>query len=90
VGAASPGRLFVAITPNDAEKARGANPKRRKLWGLVHPNLLHCEFCLVRFAVPARLVASLRLDMQAASIRAVECDTRLSLIGAELQFTARL
>lgn len=84
------GGLFVAITPNGAEEARRTNPEWRKLWGLVHPNLIDDEFYLARFSAPARLVASLPLDPHALSDWAAGGDTRLSLSGGELLFAARL
>lgn len=86
-----PGGLFVAITPNGSEAARKANPNWRKLWGLVHPNLLDDEFYLTRFQAGNRLVGSLPLNEQsvAAWVNAGG-DRCLPLSGSELLFAARL
>lgn len=84
-----PGGLFVAITPNGASEARAANPNWRKLWGLVHPNLIDDEYYLRRFPAGARLVASLPVEPSTlADWR--QGDLRLQLSGPELVFAARL
>lgn len=86
----SPGGLFVAITPNGSQAARQANSNWRKLWGLVHPNLLDDEFYFTRFRAPGRVVGSLPLDPAALAEWNGTGDLRLPLEGPELLFAARL
>lgn len=84
-----PGGLFIAITPNGSTEARRANPEWRRLWGLVHPNLLDPDYYLTSFPAPARLVASLPLE-KPSPLSCQEGDRVLRVDGPELLFAARV